>query len=142
MALAVAAGAGGNWSHSVYSEELERDQCWGSARFLPLLLFFSPRPQSMRLLHPIGSGTSFLRSAPRNALPDTLRCVLDVCLPGDCQSGDHDQWIQEVMLNQGPVEDATEEGRGWSEAEQEDGVARGMGFFRWPELRENRSHRC
>lgn len=49
--------------------------------------------------------------------------------------GDHDQWIQGVMLNQGPVEDAAEEGRGWSEAEQEDGVVGGMGFFQvaWAE---------
>lgn len=59
----------------------------------------------------------------------------DVCLPGDCQAGDHDQWIQGVMLNQGPVEDAAEEGRGWSEAEKEDGVVGGMVFFQvaWAE---------
>lgn len=43
---------------------------------------------------------------------------LDVCLLGDSQAADHDQWVQGVMLNQGPLEDAAEEGRGRSEAEQ------------------------
>lgn len=66
---------------------------------------------------------------------------LDVCLLGDSQAGDHDQWIQGVMLNQGPLEDAAQEGRGRSEAEQgRSGWRDGVFQVAWAE--GDRSHRC